>query len=158
MQQQGSGSSPASTQASIAPPCPAIGLTDEELTAHGLVKIQAYTRTTSGATGSATRAKRAREKAAASGARQLNVTAPLAAHPALRAIAKDLQAGSALCDVLRGALTAEVQKTAPFALVTVTTDRAAAKAPAMRQKTNVLAAWKTWVATWWAMGSKFFCR
>ena len=150
--------SPTSPHDGTEPCCPPVGLTDEELTAHGIIKIQAYARASSNPTGSAARSKRARERAAASGAGQLNVTAPVVAHATLRAIAKDLQAGSALCDVLRGALTAEAQRTSPSALVTVTTDRAAAKAPAIRQKTNVLAAWKIWVTAWWAVGAKFFHR
>ena len=85
----------------------------------------------------------------------MNVTAPVVAHPTLREIAKDLQAGLALCDVLRDALTVEVQKTSPSALVTVTTDRDTVKAPVMRQKASALAVWKSWVAALWAMGSKF---
>ncbi len=155
MHQQTEEASPTSTDNGIEPCYPPVGLTDEELTAHGIIKIQAYARTSSAPTGSATRSKRARERAAASGAGQLNVTAPVVAHPTLRAIAKDLQAGLALCDVLRDALTVEVQKTSPSALVTVTTDRDTVKAPVMRQKTSALAVWQSWVAALWAMGSKF---
>jgi hypothetical protein len=122
------------------------GLSDEELTARGLVKIQAFTRATQGVTGSATRTKRAREKSAASGARQLNVIAPVVVHDALRTIAKDLQLGLSLSDVLQQALTIELQRQDPCAMVKVTTRKEPMQPKAVGLKTNFLALWKAWVA------------
>lgn len=145
-----------SPQDDIDQPCPADVLSDDELAAHGFVKIQAFTRAPSSLTGSATRSKRAREKAAASGARQLNVTAPLEAHPLLRDIAKELQAGSTLSDVLRNALTIEVQKTDPCAVVTLTAQRNVVKAEAAGQRPKTLELWKRLVTAFLAIRSMFF--
>jgi len=122
------------------------GLSDEELTARGLVKIQAFARATPSVTGSATRTKRAREKSAASGARQLNVVAPVVAHSALRTIAKDLQLGLSLSDVLHQALTNELQKEHPCTMVKVTTHKETTQAKAVGLRMKVLALLKAWVA------------
>jgi hypothetical protein len=121
------------------------GLSDEELTARGLIKIQAFARATQSVTGSATRTKRAREKSAASGARQLNVVAPVVAHSALRVIAKDLQLGLSLSDVLHQALTHELQREDPSAMVKVTTSKETTQAKAVGLRIKFLAFWKTWV-------------
>jgi hypothetical protein len=118
------------------------GLSDDELTAHGLVKIQAFARATPSVTGSAMRTKRAREKSAASGARQLNVVAPVVAHSALRTIAKDLQLGLSLSDVLQQALTIELQRVDPCAMVKVTTHKNTTQPKAVGLRTNFLALWK----------------
>lgn len=122
------------------------GLSDAELTARGLIKIQAFARATSSVTGSATRTKRAREKSAVSGARQLNVVAPVLAHSALRSIAKNLQAGLSLSVVLHLALTTELQKEDPCAMVKVTTHEEPIEAKALGLRMIVLALWRAWVA------------
>ena len=116
-----------------------VGLTDEELATRGLIKIQAFARATPSVTGSATRTKRAREKAAASGAGQCNVVAPVLAHPALRTIARDLQSGASLSDVLRHVLTTELQKADPSAIVKVTTERETNEEKAEGQRMTGLA-------------------
>lgn len=131
-----------------------VGLTDEELATRGLIKIQAFARATSSVTDSATRAKRARVKAAASGAQQLNVVAPVLAHPTLRTLAKNLQSGASLADVLHHALTAELQKADPSALVKVTTESEANEVKAAGQKMTALALFRAWVSRlrgvqWW---------
>lgn len=124
---------------------PAVGLSDEELTARGLVKIHAFTRATSSLTNNATRAKRARLKAAASGTQQLNVVAPLLVHPALRVIANDLREGSPLADVLLNALTSELRNTHPSAEVRVTTSQEKIEAKAVRKRMNPFAALRAWL-------------
>jgi hypothetical protein len=86
------------------------GLTDSELAAHGLQKIEAFTRTKSASKGNAVRAKRARQKAKELGVSQLNILVPEIAHPAIKAMAKKLQAGLPLIEVLQSLL-AEQSKT-----------------------------------------------
>lgn len=80
-------------------------LSDDSLASGGLVRVSAFMRTKASA--NAARVKKAREKAADTGVRQLNVVVPLAAHAAMKAIAKDLQAGGLLGDVLKAALALE---------------------------------------------------
>ena len=80
-------------------------LSDNSLASGGLVRVSAFMRTKASA--NAARVKKAREKAADTGIRQLNVVVPLAAHAAMKAIAKDLQAGGLLSDVLKAALAHE---------------------------------------------------
>lgn len=77
-------------------------LSDEALTAGGLVPVTAFVRTRSSA--NASRLKKSRAKAADAGLRQLNVVVPVAAHAAVKAMARELQAGAALHDVLQAAL------------------------------------------------------
>ncbi len=80
------------------------GLTDSELAAHGLIKIEAFTRTKSASKGNAVRAKRARQKAKELGVSQLNIMAPEIAHPTIKEMAKKLQAGLPLVEVLQSLL------------------------------------------------------
>ncbi|MFO1291749.1 MAG: hypothetical protein U1F07_01585 [Rubrivivax sp.] len=86
----------------------AAALSDDALAASGLVKVAAYIRTKSSA--NATRVRKSRQKAADAGVRQLNVVVPLAAHAAMKAIAKDLQQGASLADVLTAAIAAAAPK------------------------------------------------
>lgn len=80
-------------------------LSDDSLASGGLVRVSAFMRTKASA--NAARVKKAREKAADTGVRQLNVVVPLAAHATMKAIAKDLQAGGSLSDVLKAAIALE---------------------------------------------------
>jgi hypothetical protein len=80
------------------------GLTDSELAAHGLIKIEAFTRTNAASKGNAARAKRARQKAKELGVSQLNIMAPEIAHPTIKELAKKLQAGLPLVEVLQSLL------------------------------------------------------
>ena len=90
--------------------CAAI-LSDDSLASGGLVRVSAFMRTKASA--NAARVKKSREKAADTGVRQLNVVVPLAAHAAMKAIAKDLQAGVSLGDVLKAALALEASEPVP---------------------------------------------
>ena len=81
-------------------------LSDDTLAAGGLVRVSAFMRTNSSA--NAARVKKSREKLAAdTGVKQLNVVVPLLAHAAMKTIAKNLQAGGSLGDVLKAALALE---------------------------------------------------
>jgi len=84
-------------------------LSDEALAAGGLVPVTAFMRTRSSA--NATRLKKSRAKADAAGLRQLNVVLPVAAHAAVKAMARELQAGVALHEVLQAALVNAAQCT-----------------------------------------------
>jgi hypothetical protein len=84
-------------------------LSDEDLAAGGLVPVAAFMRTRSSA--NASRLKKSRAKADAAGLRQLNVVVPVAAHAAIKAMARELQAGAALHDVLQAALVNATQGT-----------------------------------------------
>jgi hypothetical protein len=120
-------------------------LSDDELAEHGLVNIQAFVRATSLPTSSATRAKRMRDVAASAGAKQLNVVVPLQAHTTMRDIAKSLQAGSLLTDVLRVALTGELRKTDPSAMVQVITNSETIKGKSENKKVSYFGALKSWL-------------
>ncbi len=84
-------------------------LSDAELAARGFKKIQAFARTATAGDGSAARSKRAREKAKVLGVSQLNIVAPECAHAALKAMAKRLQAGETLAQVMRSTLAEEAK-------------------------------------------------
>lgn len=84
-------------------------LSDEALAAGGLVPVAAFMRTRSSA--NASRLKKSRAKAADAGLRQLNVVVPVAAHAAVKALAKELQAGVALHEALQAALVNATQGT-----------------------------------------------
>lgn len=87
-------------------------LSDDALSAGGLVRVNAFMRTKSSA--NAARVKKSRAKATENGVGQLNVVVPLAAHAALKAIAKDLQDGAELWEVLKAALAVEAQVLKPI--------------------------------------------
>lgn len=120
-------------------------LTDEELAARGMVKIHAFARAMSGTTDNARRSKRAREKSQASGARQLNVVAPVDAHEALRRIAKDLQHGVSLSEVLKNELVTELLRENPQTTVEIPTGQTF-KHSKPKRFTLILAKWKGWLS------------
>lgn len=121
----------------------ALTLTDDELAAHGMVKIHAYARAGTAKTDSAQRAKRAREKSQASGARQLNIIAPVVAHEVLRSIAKDLQQGADLSEVLKKELLNELRTVNSDATVEISTKERPQGSKTMGLK-RLLARWKDW--------------
>jgi hypothetical protein len=69
-------------------------VSDEALTAAGMVKVAAFVR--GSRTAQAKRTSRHRQKCAVEGLRQVNVVAPEAAHATIKAIAEHVRAG---CDV-----------------------------------------------------------
>ena len=122
------------------------GLSDEELLARGFLKIQAFTRTKAAVTGDAVRSKRARQKASDKGMSQINVLAPTTAHTALKAIAKQLQAGLPMTDALQSCLLAAEQLNDPTATVRVMTGPEAAAVETVAAKLLKLQGWRLWLA------------
>jgi Na+-translocating ferredoxin:NAD+ oxidoreductase RNF subunit RnfB len=146
MQQNGSGESQALTQPerdSVGLPD---GLTDEDLIAGGFLKVQAYTRSKTSATANAARSKRARQKASDKGLSQLNVLAPTTAHAAMKAIAKELQAGQPMTDALQSCPLAAVQLNDPTATIRVMTGLEAAAVETVAAKLLKLKGWRLWLA------------
>ncbi|MCE4558256.1 hypothetical protein [Pelomonas cellulosilytica] len=84
-------------------------LPDEALAAGGLVPVAAFMRTRSSA--NASRLKKSRPKADVAGLLQLNVVVPVPGHAAIKAMARELQAGAALHDVLQATLVNASQST-----------------------------------------------
>jgi len=80
------------------PADPETVLTDEQLAAGGLVKVNAFMR--SKASANALRVQKHREKKEAEGVKQINVQANEEARQAIKAIADRTKAGEALSDVL----------------------------------------------------------
>ena len=74
-------------------------LTEEDLLAGGLAPVRAYVRTRAGR--AATRQQRHREKLESGGVKQVNLMAPVEAHPVIRALAERLRQGEDLQTVLR---------------------------------------------------------
>lgn len=81
-----------------APTDEATVLSDEQLTAGGLVKVAAFMRTKASA--NALRVKKHREKAEAEGIKQINVQAPEDAREVIKTIADRTKAGEAVAQVL----------------------------------------------------------
>ncbi len=118
-------------------------LTDDELAARGMIKIQAYARDSTAKSDNAIRAKRAREKSQASGAGQLNVIVPVVAHETLRRIAKDLQHGAELSEILKIELVKELRIVNPHATIEISTNEGHQGAKPAGLK-RLLAGWKEW--------------
>jgi hypothetical protein len=146
MHQQDSGESQSPTELerdSISVPA---DLSDEDLIAGGFLKVQAFTRTKAAVTGDAVRSKRARQKASDKGLSQLNVLAPTTAHGAMKAIAKELQAGHPMTDALQSCLLAAVQLNDPTATIRVMTGREATAVETVATKLLKLKGWRLWLA------------
>ncbi len=146
MHQDDSGESQALTQPERVSVGLSDGLTDEDLIAGGFHKVQAFTRSKTSATANAARSKRARQKASDKGLSQLNVLAPTTAHAAMKAIAKELQAGQPMTDALQSCLLAAVQLNDPTATIRVMTGLEAAAVETVAAKLLKLKGWRLWLA------------
>lgn len=125
-------------------------LSDEALSAGGLARVYAFVRKEESAniSANAERAKRARQKAAVAGAGQLNVVVPLAAHRVIKTMAKALQTGDSLPEVLTSLLAAEFRAAHPGVVVRVMSDANARKADEQAKKIAKLRGWRLKVARW----------
>lgn len=74
-------------------------LTEDDLLAGGFAPVRAYVRTKAGK--AATRQRKHREKLENEGVRQVNLMAPVEAHPVIKALAERLRQGEDLQTVLR---------------------------------------------------------
>jgi len=122
------------------------GLSDDALSAAGLAKVYAFVRKERAP--SASRSKRAREKAAEVGSGQLNVVVPLVAHRAVKAMAKELQTGSSVTEALTTLLAAELKAPHPGVVVRVMSDSRAREADALAKKITALRGWRLRAARW----------
>ena len=107
-------------------------LPDDVLAAAGLRKVNAFIRTEQSA--NAARVKRARQKAAESGAAQFNVLAPIAFHKTIKDLSKSLQSGEAAQAVFENLLTIEAKAINPDAVVIVSTREAVTTAERIARK------------------------
>lgn len=74
-------------------------LSEDDLLAGGLTPVRAYVRTRAGK--AASRQQRHRKKLESGGAKQVNIVAPVEAHPVLKVLAERLREGEDLQAVLR---------------------------------------------------------
>ena len=81
-------------------------LTDDALSAAGMVKVAAFVRSDS--TAQAKRTNKHRKRCAEAGLRQLNVVAPESAHPTIKAIAEQLRTGCGVRAALEYVLASEL--------------------------------------------------
>lgn len=119
-------------------------LSDEALATSGLVRVSAYVRTRSSA--NALRIKKARQRAAADGLRQLNVVVPIEAHAAIRAFVKDLQAGSGVVDAAKALLVGESAAGTPDVVVQLVDVKRAAVLERLAAQLAGLSGWRRWFA------------
>lgn len=122
------------------------GLTNDALKAAGLAKVYAFVRAEASA--NALRVRKAREKAADEGSRQVNVVVPIAAHRAIKAMAKELQEGASVTEALTALLTAEVAATHPRVVVRVMSAERAGEVDALAARVAALQGWRLRLARW----------
>lgn len=115
-------------------------LSDEVLAASGLAKVYAFVRSESGP--NAARAKRARAKAVSEGNGQVNIVVPLAAHRAIKEMARDLQAGRSIKEALLSLLANEVTATDPGAVVRLLPAKRALELDSLHAKVTSLSGWR----------------
>lgn len=127
-------------------PSAGAGLSDDELKANGLAKVYAFVRTEASA--SACRARKARQKAADDGSRQVNVVIPIAAHRAIKAMAKELQGGASVVDALTALLESEVGATSPRVTVRVMSVEDAREVDNLVRKVAALRGWRLRLGRW----------
>jgi hypothetical protein len=116
-------------------------MSDEDLISAGLVPVRAFVRTATSR--NAQRVRKRREKAAASGIMQVNVMAPSVAHPIIKAIAKETQAGRSVRAALESLLLLEANTEAESAAAIVPRSRLTALEQLARKVTR-LKGWR-WV-------------
>ena len=92
------------------------------------------------------RVKRAREKALNGGSGQINVMAPVDVHLAIKSIAKELQNGKNICEVLESALQLELKATNPSASVQVISGLDAQLHSRLAERLVRLEGWRKWLA------------
>lgn len=119
-------------------------LSDDFLASSGLRKVSAFVRAPKSA--NALRVKKAREKTREGGSGQVNVTAPVAVHTAIKSIAKELQNGKTICKVLEGALQAELKTVNPQASVQVISGPDAELHEQIAGRLVRLEGWRRWLA------------
>ena len=119
-------------------------LSDDFLASSGLRKVSAFVRAPKSA--NALRVKKAREKTREGGSGQVNVTAPVAVHTAIKSIAKELQTGKTICEVLEGALKAELKTSNPRASVQVISGLDAELHAQLAARLVRLEGWRRWLA------------
>lgn len=119
-------------------------LSDSTLAANGLVKVSAFVR--SPASANAARLRRAKRKANENGAGQVNVVAPIAAHRAIKAIARALQEGRSVKEVLESRLVEETKAIDPTTVVRVVSENDAKLFDNLLQKISGLRGWRRFLA------------
>lgn len=122
----------------------ATALSDDFLASSGLRKVSAFVRAPTSA--NAMRVKKAREKARDSGSGQINVMAPVAVHTAIKSMAKELQNGKTICEVLEGALQAELKTANPRASAQVISGLDAELHAQLAARLVRLEGWRRWLA------------
>jgi len=120
------------------------GMSDDALSVAGLKRISAYVRREDG--GNASRARRARAKAATEGVQQLNIVAPAAAREVIKKMAADLRDGCDMRLALEQALSTEAQKADPLAVVRVAPAYVFRNEEKMVQRLRSLRGWQKFLA------------